>query len=755
MTEKKTAFTTPFGLYEYIRMPFGLCNSPATFQRLMNIVLQNELHHQALVYLDDIIIFGLTVEQHLHRLEQVLQCLGKAGLKVEPSKCTFFQSQVNYVGHIVSSDGIATDPGKVQAVKDWPVPENASQVRSFLGLVSYYRRYIKGFTQRAAPLQKLVTEDPNKGKKNKPGRSWNKFCPNSFERSTEAQESFEDLKGALISAPILAFADFSKPFVLEVDASHQGFGAVLSQDQGEGLRVVAYASRGLRGAEKNYNGYSSMKLELLALKWAITEKFKDYLHNATFTVYTDNNPLCYFMKSARLGATEQRWASQLAQYNFAIKYRPGKHNGNADSLSRRPRLEGDLEHCEVDTEEVTRILGLTAVPEDLQCRFLKASAFSIKVEAVQDQMKPTILPSWSSEDVLQKQRTDPVLGRLWFYWSRGRKPSAREVKSESHEVKLILRQWDRVREMDGLLYRVIIDPVDGGSVKQLLVPTCLQDRVLEELHDKMGHQMTERTEKLVRQRCYWPKLSQSVKMWITHCERCTLGKMPHVQIRPPLGHLIADRPLQVLAVDYTIIEPSSSGIENVLIITDVFTKYTVAIPTRDQKAITTAKALMREWFLKFGIPQRIHSDQGRNFEAEIIKALYQVYGIEKSRTTGFDLQGNGQCERFNRTFHDLLRTLPANQKRKWPELLPELLFAYNVTVHSSTGYSPFYLMFGRDARLPIDLLLGNTCEEEGPETWVSLHRQKLQQAYKLANEKLRSQAEHRQLVYNQKAKDDP
>ena len=193
----------------------------------------------------------------------------------------------------------------MKVVKEWPSPTDAKQVRSFLGLASYYRHYIKGFTQRATPLQKLVTEDPNKGKKWKPGRKWKKDQKASFNWNEEAQMAFDDLKSSLTSTPVLAFADFTKPFVLEIDASHLGLGVVLSQQQDKGSpRVIAYASRGLRGSEKNVNWYSSMKLELLALKWAITEKFKDYLHDVKFVVYTDNNPLSYFMTTAKLGATE-------------------------------------------------------------------------------------------------------------------------------------------------------------------------------------------------------------------------------------------------------------------------------------------------------------------------------------------------------------------------------------------------------------------------------------------------------------------
>lgn len=209
-----------------------------------------------------------------------------------------------------------------------------------------------------------------------------------------------------------------------------------------------------------------------------------------------------------------------------------------------------------------------------------------------------------------------------------------------------------------------------------------------------------------------------------------------------MGHLLASRPNQILAMDFTFLEPSADGRENVLILTDVFSKYTQAIATRDQKATTVARILVHEWFYRFGVPAMIHSDQGRSFEGAVIQQLCQLYGVEKTRTTPYHPQGNGQCERFNRTLHELLRTLSPEQKSNWPAYLQQLTFAYNTTVHQTTGEQPYFLMFGQEAQLPIDFLLGRVEEPvQGPvHSWVQEHHKRLKVAYEEVRKRMQTAA---------------
>lgn len=724
----KTTFCTPFGLFEFNRMPFGLCNAPSTFQRLMERIFGDQNGQSLWLYLDDIIIFSSDADGHLKRLEMVLGRLQREGIKAKLEKCCFFQKQVRYLGHLISPDGVSTDPEKVSAVANWPRPRNTQELRSFLGFASYYRRFVEKFAKVAAPLHHLVaTYGGTKGRRGQRSNLEEVW-------SDDSERSFQDLKVRLVSAPTLAFANFSLPFILEVDASHHGLGAVLSQEQDGRIRPVAYASRSLNPAERKY---SSMKLEFLGLKWAMTDKFREYLWGQQCVVWTDNNPLSH-LNTAKLGATEQRWVEELAAFNFTVRYRPGRTNQNADSLSRQ-QVEPSLDPPAVVFPE-----GMLPAP-------LQEAISGREMTAMQAAI--TVLPSCSPADLKKLQEMDPTIGAFLPFWQAGRMPSRVEREGLPQTTRTLLREWGRLEMVDGLLHRKVFRPDGGEAWLQLLLPECLKEEVLHQLHDAQGHQGNERTADLVRQRCFWPGMARDIKEWCERCLRCTLSKPGQSQGRAPMGHLLANRPNEVLAIDFSYLEPSRDGLEQVLVITDVFSKFTQVIPTRDQRASTVASVLIKEWFYRFGVPSRLHSDQGRCFESAIVHQLCVLCNIQKTRTTPYHPQGNGQCERFNRTMHNLLRTLSDEQKSHWPEYLPQLVFSYNTAVHQTTEESPHFLMFGQEAQLPIDFLLGRISEPRRGTVcqWVQEHQRRLEVVFSSVRERLKSAAESRKARYDLKA----
>jgi hypothetical protein len=311
--KEKTAFITHEGLYQWKVMPFGLCNAPATFQRLMHKVLGNLIYTKAPVYIDDINVHSKSFNQHIEDLREVFGKLRKAKLKLRPDKCNFCYREIKFLGHIVGKDGIKVDQDKIKKVREFPKPENVSELRGFVGLASYYRKFIKDFSKITKPLTKLFQKDLE--------YVWRK----------EQEESFEALKEKLTTAPVLAYPDFEKEFTLYTDASGYALGAVLSQKGEDGKeRVIEYASKGLTKAEQNY---STTELECYAIVWAIEEKFHHYLINKKFKVVTDHYALKWLQTNALKGR-RARWILKLQPYDFEIIHKEGRKHKNADALSR-------------------------------------------------------------------------------------------------------------------------------------------------------------------------------------------------------------------------------------------------------------------------------------------------------------------------------------------------------------------------------------------------------------------------------------
>ncbi|GFX33571.1 retrovirus-related Pol polyprotein from transposon 412 [Trichonephila clavipes] len=342
---EKTAFTSGQGLWQFKVMPFGLCNAPATFERLMETVLKGLTFEACLIYLDDVIIGGRTFEEHLQNIRKVLSKLSDANLKLNPSKCKFFQKEVNYLGHVISAEVVRTDPEKVSAVKNWKRPENLRELRSFLGLCTYYRKFVKGFSNIARPLHRL-TESKQK-----------------FQWTKECEDSFLQLKEALTSSPILIYPQPDKPFILDTDASNESVGAVLSQEIDGQERVVAYWSKCLSKPERNY---CVTRKELLAIVKAI-EHFHHYLYGQKFLLRTDHASLTWLMNFRNTEGQVARWIQRLNEYYFDIRHRKGSSHGNAYALSRRPCPE-NCRHCSrVETKydyAIRQITTSTATPPD-------------------------------------------------------------------------------------------------------------------------------------------------------------------------------------------------------------------------------------------------------------------------------------------------------------------------------------------------------------------------------------------------------
>jgi hypothetical protein len=711
--KEKTAFRVGnLGFYECNRMPFGLTNAPAVFQRLMEHTLADLTN--VLVYIDDIIIHSISFQDHVQHIRDCFQKLREAGIKLKPSKCHLFKKQVKYLGHVISENGIAADEEKIKVILDWPEPNTVQTLRQTLGFFGYYRRFVKDYAAIAKPLHQVL-----KGHENK--RSVNKNTTVTL--NSDALSAFELLKQKLTTVPILAYADYSLPFELHTDASLNGLGAVLYQVQHGKQRVIAYGSRGLKPSEANYPAH---KLEFLALKWSVCEKFKDYLYGNHFSVFTDNNPLSYVISSAKLDATGHRWLAELSTFDFSIHYRSGSRNGDADALSRlQPKSETFVpDHvikavCAVSNPvHVGAVEMLGAVPD-------VADNVTIDTDRSLEQGR------WE-----KLQNDDPIIHKLIEVVANGNKPSKlqqHQLVTESTDFRTYFKEWDKLCIKNGVLYRK--RQQEGEDVLQIVLPISERETALTGLHDDVGHMGRTRTLDLVRSRFFWPNMTKDVDKKIKLCIKC-IKRKTKVLHRAPLVNIKTTQPMEIVCIDFLSLERSKGGFENILVITDHFTRYAQAIPTRNQSAKTTAEALYNT-FMHYGFPQQLHSDQGRNFESTIIKELCKVAGIRKSRTTPYHPMGNGQCERFNSTLLNMLGTLDAAQKQDWKSYVSSLVHAYNCTRSEATGYAPFYLMFGRHARLSLDVAMGvdpDTTQVQPRTTreFVDKLRNRLDLAYRIA-----------------------
>ena len=444
------------------------------------------------------------------------------------------------------------------------------------------------------------------------------------------------------------------------------------------------------------------------MKWAVTEKFSDYLINTQFTVYTDNNPLTHILTSAKLDATGQRWASVLGQFNFDLIYRSGLNNKDADAMSRYPyeKEKEDHDRIRIDDKTVKTICSSIQTPVEALIETLPAATINI-VEATECPGQP--LAQIEQRGIRRNQREDAVLGK-WIRATIDKKFPRDYNYSKGNQI--ISKTFHSLKIIRGILYREVKD--GDNTVQQLVLPKVYQKTGLQSLHNDVEHPGRDRTLSLIRERFYWPRMTADIEKWTKECQRCLLRKSP-TNNRAPLVNIVTTYPLELVCMDYLTLGPAK-GVGNKLVITDHFTKYALAIATKNQTAKTTAEVFFEHFITNYGIPTRIHSDQGACFELEIIKELCKITGMKKPHTTPYHPMGNPIPERFSRTLLNMLGTLEPDKKTDWKKYLPSLTYAYNCTRHETTKISPLELMFGRKPRLPVDSLFDTPVEDVSSQT---------------------------------------
>jgi transposase InsO family protein len=754
-----TAFITPWGLYECTRIPFGLMNAPANFQRFMENCLGDFRDKICIPYLDDV-VFSKTFKEHVQHLQEVLQRLKSHGVKLKPKKCNLFKNEVSFLGRIVSANEYQMDPKATAAVEKLKgvIPKTVGEVRKIMGLLGVYRRSIENFSKIAKPLYDLLNRDTSPPKMSTASRNnHNKYGNHQLPSKSliqwkpEHSSALEILVERITSPPILAYPQYNDPFLVHTDASQDGLGAVLYQRQAGILRVIAYASRTLTPAEKNYHLHSG-KLEFLALKWLITEQFRDYLYySPKFTVFTDNNPLTYILTTAKLNATGLRWVGELSDFNLDIKYRPGRSNTDADSLSRLPGyFEEYMASCTQTISQKELDTSITSIRALGKGEAIWLTSFTTDENMLGDD--GAFLPSNAScrqirvIDTAREQDNDQDVKRVKEFIRSQQIPTPKERKGETPEVKRFLFELAKLR----------IDPSSGILFhrSQVVLPKKMRRRVYKELHEDMGHLGLERVLALARDRFYWPYMRRDIEHFVTRVCHCLKNKRPTLPTREPLHPIVTTSLFQLIAVDYVHLERCSGGYEYILVIVDHFTRYAQAYATKNKSGATAAEKIFNDFVPRFGFSEKIHHDIGKEFENNLFKQLEKLSGVRHSRTTPYHPQGNGQVERMNRTLLGMLRTLPETHKTKWKDHLSKLVHAYNCTRHEATGYASFFLLFGRSPRLPIDLAF-NLKDKDGTTAYsqyVSKWQTAMKEAYAKASNLASKNASRGKKQYDQKVR---
>lgn len=747
----KTAFISKYGLFEYSVLPFGVCNGPSTFQRCVELIFRGLQWEILLVYLDDIIVMGQNFEDHMRHLDTVFGKLFSHKLKMKPSKCELFQPEVLFLGHIVGQNGLRPNPKTIEAVLSWKEPGNVREIRQYLGLCSYYRQYIEGFSHIAAPLTKLTKKNAK------------------YVWSNDCQVAFDTLKQKLCSAPILAYPKPGLKYILDCDASDVGIGGVLSQVQNGKERVIAYASKRLTPQQEKY---SVTRRELLAVI-VFMDYFRHYLLGQRFLLRTDHGSLRWIFDFKDPKGQVARWLEVISQYDFDIEHRPGTKHLNADALSRKdfyqtrcehtredsecPRcleIEKDWEHFSEEIDDIVdlgipvnncnEIIDLRSIVQ--KDRTIHNSQDMNSAEKVLDPEK-TYLPCYTNANIESMQREDEDLIHLHTWVDNRELPSREEVASCSPTVRKYWLEAENLIRQNGVLYRKLWLTANKKSYRlQMLVPRILRQEIIRNNHDNItaGHFGRNKTALKIREKFYWYKLDEDVKIYIHCCDRCNRFKRQKKKPRARQRKYQVGYPMDRVGIDiYGPLPQTERGHKYILVVGDYFTRYMEAYCLPDQQAETVAHTLVTEFIARYGTPLEIHSDQGRNFESDLFKKIMSLLSITKTRTVAYKPSGNGMIERFNGTLGKMIQKFVYNNKNSWDKYVSLLMAAYRSTPHPATGYTPNFLMFGHELNLPQDILYPYPRPEAPPDEheYVAQLRDNMEDCYHVVREFLRASAE--------------
>jgi hypothetical protein len=638
-----TAFRTRYGLFEYLVTPFGLANAPSSFQHYVNDVLRPYLDIFCTAYIDDILIYSEDLDEHKRHVDLILGALQDAGLQLDIDKCEFHKTEVTYLGLIITTNGVKMDPKKVEAIVNWEAPKQVRDIRAFIGFANFYRRFIDNFSGLVAPLIRLTRKDVN------------------FRFDNECQHSFDTLKTAFTTAPILQHFDPELQCIVEADSSDYATGGVLSQYDAQGvLRPVAYFSKRLAPAECNYEIYDK---ELLAIIRCF-EQWRPELEGAAFPikVLSDHKNLQYFCTTKQLTHRQARWSEYLTRFRFQIAYRPGKDGQKPDALTRRSQDEP----AQVDARLMRE-------------RTLLSPELFVNLMETNRSIEQIISDEYPEDSFIQEAMT--------------------LIREGTRKSRLITLSECEIRD-DRLYYQTRLVVPDHDELKI---------KLLRYVHDSPvgGHNGRTKTLELLTRQYYWPRMYDTVRKYVASCHTCHRSKTSREAYNGLLKPLpVPERRWKHISVDFIVELPSSEENTNMMVVVDRLTKQVHIIPCSKITALAVARLFLTHVWKLHGLPDTIVSDRGTQFVSAFWDELTKRLNIQSRLSTAFHPESDGQTERFNSMIEQYLRAFVSYLQDDWAAWAPMAEFTMNNTASETTKVTPFLANSGQHPRMGFETPTG-------------------------------------------------